>query len=139
MLLFAIGLLGASLLAGGVLPLATSYAISEAFGIPKGVNLDYRRGRVFFGLFTAFIAIGAAAALVPDIPIFPLLVGIQVLNGVLLPIILVFILVLINDERLMSSLKNSLTTNIFGWTTFALISAAVVTMLGLQIYGLLTG
>jgi Mn2+/Fe2+ NRAMP family transporter len=139
MLLFAIGLLGASLLAGGVLPLATSYAISEAFGIPKGVNLDYRRGRVFFGLFTAFIAIGAAAALVPNIPIFPLLVGIQVLNGVLLPIILVFILVLINDERLMSSLKNSLTTNIFGWTTFALISAAVVTMLGLQIYGLLTG
>jgi Mn2+/Fe2+ NRAMP family transporter len=139
MLLFAIGLLGASLLAGGVLPLATSYAISEAFGIPKGVNLDYRRGRVFFGLFTAFIAIGAAAALVPNIPIYPLLVGIQVLNGVLLPIILVFILVLINDERLMSSLKNSLTTNIFGWTTFALISAAVVTMLGLQIYGLLTG
>ncbi|HEY2867092.1 MAG TPA: Nramp family divalent metal transporter, partial [Pyrinomonadaceae bacterium] len=115
MVLFGVGLLGASLLAGGVLPLATSYAISEAFGIPKGVNLDYRRGRVFFGLFTAFIAIGAAAALVPNIPIFPLLVGIQVLNGVLLPIILVFILLLINDERLMSSLKNSLTTNILGW------------------------
>jgi Mn2+/Fe2+ NRAMP family transporter len=139
MLLFAIGLLGASLLAGGVLPLATSYAISEAFGIPKGVNLDYRRGRVFFGLFTAFIAIGATAALVPGIPIFPLLVGIQVLNGVLLPIILVFILLLINDERLMSSLKNSLTTNILGWVTFALISAAVVMMLGLQIYGLFAG
>ncbi|HYJ92400.1 MAG TPA: Nramp family divalent metal transporter [Pyrinomonadaceae bacterium] len=139
MLLFAIGLLGASLLAGGVLPLATSYAISEAFGIPKGVNLDYRRGRVFFGLFTAFIVLGAATALVPGIPIFPLLVGIQVLNGVLLPIILVFILLLINDERLMSSLKNSFTTNILGWVTFALISAAVVTMLGLQIYGLFAG
>jgi Mn2+/Fe2+ NRAMP family transporter len=51
-ILFAVGLLGASLLAGGVLPLATSYAISEAFGIPKGVNLDYRRGKGFFGLFT---------------------------------------------------------------------------------------
>ncbi|HEY2866956.1 MAG TPA: hypothetical protein VGJ02_07685, partial [Pyrinomonadaceae bacterium] len=70
---------------------------------------------------------------------FPLLVGIQVLNGVLLPIILVFILLLINDERLMSSLKNSLTTNILGWVTFALISAAVLIMLGLQIYGLFGG
>ena len=64
--LFAIGLLGASMLAGGVLPLATSYAISEAFGIPKGVNLDYRRGKVFFGLFTAFIALGAVVALIPE-------------------------------------------------------------------------
>ena len=115
MALFAVGLLGASLLAGGVLPLATSYAISEAFGIPKGVNLDYRRGKIFFGLFTAFIVLGAAAALIPSVPIFPLLVGIQVLNGVLLPIILVFILILINDEKLTGSLKNSATANILGW------------------------
>ena len=136
MVLFAVGLLGASLLAGGVLPLATSYAISEAFGIPKGVNLDYRRGKVFFGLFTAFIVLGAAAALIPGVPIFPLLVGIQVLNGVLLPIILVFILVLVNDEKLTGSLKNSKTTNVLGWATFALITAAVAIMLGLQAYGL---
>src|SRR5687768_8523414 len=108
-LLFAVGLLGASLLAGGVLPLATSYAISEAFGIPKGVNLDFRRGRAFFTLFTAFIVLGAGVALIPDIPIFPLLVAIQVLNGVLLPIILVFILILINNERLTGDLKNTTT------------------------------
>jgi len=137
--LFAVGLLGASLLAGGVLPLATSYAISEAFGIPKGVNLDYRRGKVFFGLFTAFIVLGAVAALIPGIPIFPLLVGIQVLNGVLLPIILVFILILINDKRLAGSLTNSRTYNVLGWSTFALITAAVVVMLGSQAYSLLTG
>jgi Mn2+/Fe2+ NRAMP family transporter len=134
MVLFAVGLLGASLLAGGVLPLATSYAISEAFGIPKGVNLDYRRGSVFFGLFTAFIVLGAAAALIPGVPIFPLLVGIQVLNGVLLPIILVFILILINDEKLTGNLKNSKTYNVLGWATFALITTAVVVMLGGQIY-----
>jgi len=139
MLLFAVGLLGASLLAGGVLPLATSYAISEAFGIPKGVNLDYRHGKVFFGLFTAFIVLGAVAALIPGIPIFPLLVGIQVLNGVLLPIILVFILILINDKRLAGSLTNSRTYNVLGWSTFALITAAVVVMLGSQAYSLLTG
>lgn len=131
--LFAIGLLGASLLAGGVLPLATSYAISEAFGIPKGVNLDYRRGKVFFGLFTAFIVFGAVVALIPNIPIFPLLVGIQVLNGVLLPIILVFILLLINNEKLTGELKNTKTYNVLGWGTFAIITLAVVVMLGGQI------
>jgi Mn2+/Fe2+ NRAMP family transporter len=128
-ILFATGLLGASLLAGGVLPLATSYAISEAFGIPKGVNLDYRRGKAFFGLFTAFIVLGAVVALIPNIPIFPLLVGIQVLNGVLLPIILVFILLLINNEKLVGNLKNSRIYNIFGWGTFAMITIAVTIML----------
>jgi Mn2+/Fe2+ NRAMP family transporter len=136
MALFAVGLLGASLLAGGVLPLATSYAISEAFGIPKGVNLDYRRGKVFFGLFTAFIVLGALAALIPGVPIFPLLVGIQVLNGVLLPIILVFILILINDEKLTGNLKNTKTYNVLGWATFGLITTAVLVMLVGQIYQL---
>jgi Mn2+/Fe2+ NRAMP family transporter len=137
--LFAIGLLGASLLAGGVLPLATSYAISEAFGIPKGVNLDYRRGKVFFGLFTAFIVLGAVAALIPGIPIFPLLVGIQVLNGVLLPIILIFILILINDEKLTGELRNGRIYNMLGWSTFALITIAVLVMLASEVYSLLGG
>ncbi|MEP7214203.1 MAG: Nramp family divalent metal transporter [Acidobacteriota bacterium] len=127
--MFAVGLLGASLLAGGVLPLATSYAISEAFGIPKGVNLDYRRGKGFFGLFTAFIVVGAVVALIPNIPIFPLLVGIQVLNGVLLPVILVFILILINRERLTGELKNTPIYNLLGWGTFAMITLAVAVYL----------
>ena len=135
-MLFATGLLGASLLAGGVLPLATAYAVSEAFGIPKGVNLDFRRGKVFFGLFTGFIILGAAAALIPNVPIFPLLVGIQVLNGVLLPVILVFILILVNNEKLTGSLKNTRTANILGWGTFALIVTAVSIMLTGQILDL---
>jgi Mn2+/Fe2+ NRAMP family transporter len=141
--MFATGLLGASLLAGAILPLATSYAISEAFGIPKGVNLDYRRGKVFFGLFTAFIVIGALVALIPNLPIFPILVGIQVLNGVLLPIILVFILLLINNKQLVGDLKNTLVYNLLGWGTFAMITLAVLVMLagqvldalGIQLFG----
>lgn len=131
--LFAVGLLGASLLAAGILPLATSYAVSEAFGIPKGVNLDYRRGRTFFTLFTAFIVLGAVVALIPNIPIFPLLIGIQVLNGVLLPIILVFILLLINNEKLTGDLKNTPIYNLLGWGTFAMITVAVLVMLGSQL------
>lgn len=134
--LFAVGLLGASLLAGAVLPLATAYAVSEAFGIPKGVNLDFRRGKTFFTIFTAFIVVGAGIALIPNVPIFPLLVGIQVLNGVLLPIILVFILLLVNDPHLMGELKNSRFYNFLGWGTFAMIATAVVVMLGGQLLDL---
>ena len=103
--------------------------ISEAFGIPKGVNLDYRRGKGFFGLFTAFIVVGAVVALIPNIPIFPLLVGIQVLNGVLLPVILVFVLILINRERLTGELKNTPIYNLLGWGTFAMITLAVAVYL----------
>jgi NRAMP (natural resistance-associated macrophage protein)-like metal ion transporter len=130
--LFAVGLLGASLLAGAVLPLATAYAMSEAFGMPKGVNLDFRRARLFFGLFTLLILFGAGWALLPNVPVIQLLVGTQVLNGVLLPVILVFILRLINDARLTGTLKNTPLYNVLGWGTWILITVAVVIMLGSQ-------
>ena len=136
-LLFGIGLLGATLLAGAVLPLATAYAVSEAFGVPKGVSLDFRRGKVFFSLFTALIVIGAGVALIPNVPVMQLLVGVQVLNGVLLPIILVFILLLINDKRLTGDLKNSRRNNVLAFGTLILITAAVVVMLGGQLLALL--
>lgn len=136
-MLFAVGLLGASLLAGAVLPLATSYAVSEAFGVPKGVNLDFRRARIFFTLFTALIIIGAALALVPGLPVIEMLVAVQVLNGALLPVVLIFILRLINDQRLTGELKNTRLANVLGWGTFALITTAVAVMLGGQLLGLL--
>ncbi len=136
-LLFAVGLLGASLLAGAVLPLATSYAISEAFGIPKGVSLDFRRGRVFFSLFTALIVIGTALALIPNLPVIKMLVAVQVLNGILLPVILIFILKLINDKHLAGDLRNTRLYNVLGWGTFLMITAAVVVMLGSQLLELL--
>lgn len=136
-MLFGIGLLGAALLAGAVLPLATAYAVSEAFGAPKGVNLDFRRGKVFFSLFTALIVVGATLALIPNIPVMKLLVGVQVLNGILLPIILVFILLLINDKRLTADLKNTRRNNVLGIGTLILITAAVLVMLGSQLLELL--
>jgi Mn2+/Fe2+ NRAMP family transporter len=135
--LFAIGLMGASLLAGAVLPLATSYAVSEVFGMPKGVNLDFRRAPIFFGLFTGMIVIGMGLSLFPGLPVIQWLVAVQVLNGVLLPIMLIFILRLINDEHLMGGLKNTRVYNVLGWGTFFLISAAVLVMLGSQILGML--
>lgn len=135
--LFAIGLLGASLIAAAVLPLATAYAVSDVFGLSRGVNLDFRRGRFFLSLFSAFVLVGAAVALIPGLPVISLLVLVQVLNGVLLPIMLIFIMLLVNDNRLMGDLKNTRRYNIAGWVTIALIVVAVVTMLGTQLLGAL--
>jgi Mn2+/Fe2+ NRAMP family transporter len=132
-LLFAVGLMGASLLAAGVLPVATAYSVSEAFGFRKGVNLDFRRAPIFVGLFSALVALSAALALVPNLPLIQLLVGIQVLNGILLPIILVFLLLLVNDRRLAGDLKNTRLYNVLGWATFALVTTAVAVLLGTQL------
>ncbi len=97
------------------------------------MNLDFRRGKVFFSLFTALVVIGAALALVPGIPVIKLLVGVQVLSGILLPIILIFILLLINDKRLTAELKNTTGNNVLAIGTLVLITSAVVMMLGNQL------
>lgn len=138
-ILFGIGLLGAAMLAASVLPLATAYAVCEELGVPKGVNLDLRRGKVFYGLFTALMLIGAVFALIPNLPVIQLLLAIQVGNGVLLPVILVFILLLINDKALMGSLKNGRVYNLLGWGTVVMVGTAVVLMLGSQIWQWLGG
>ena len=132
-ILFAVGLLGASMLAGAVLPLATAYAVSDVLGTPRGISLDFRRAPIFFGLFSGMIFFGALLSLIPNLPVIQWLVTISVLNGVLLPIMLVFILRLINDEKLMGTLKNTRVYNILGWGTFVLITTAVVIMLGSQV------
>ncbi len=135
--LFAVGLLGASLLAAGVLPLATAYSVSEAFGFRKGVNLDFRRAPIFISIFSALIVIGAAIALLPGIPLIQLLIGIQVLNGALLPITMVFILLLANHVRLMGDLRNGVWQNVLGWGSVVLVSAAALTLLVGQALGVL--
>ena len=128
--LFGVGLLGASLLAGGIVPLATAYSVSEAFGFRKGVGLDFRRAPVFFGLFTALLIIGAGVAVWPSVPLFDLLVWVQVLNGFLLPVVLAFILVLAGDRRLMGRLRNSPVQAILGWGTLVVVSVSLVLLIG---------
>lgn len=93
-------------------------------------------GRGFSPLFTGRIIFGATTALIPHLPVIKLLLWIQVLNGILLPIILVFILLLINDQRLARELKNSRFYNVLGWGTFAMITLAVTVMLLTQCLGL---
>lgn len=133
--LFAIGLLGASLLSAAVLPLATAYSVTEAFGLPKGVGLDPRRAPGFFGLFTALIVIGALAALIPGLPIIQVLVLIQVLNAMLMPLIMGFMLVLINDRSLVGDMANGRVSNAIALTTWIALGLLVVVFVGGQALG----
>lgn len=124
--LFAIGLFGASMLAAGVLPLATAYSISEALGFEKGVSRSFREAPIFLGIFTFLIAVGAAIAVIPGLPLIRVLLVTQVINGLLLPIILFAILKLVNDREVMGTHVNGPLYNLGAWLT-----AVIVTLLSL--------
>lgn len=104
-ILFALGLLGASALAGAVVPLSTAYAITEAVGVERSVSRHFREAPLFLGLFTAQVVIGAAVALTP-VNLIRLLVGTQVLQGVITPIVLSFILILANRRSVLGDAVN---------------------------------
>jgi Mn2+/Fe2+ NRAMP family transporter len=108
-------------------------------GAPHGVSLDWRRARLFFGLFTAMLVFGAAVALIPGLPVIQGLLLVQVLNGVLLPVLLVFMLRLANEARLMGSLRNTRWQNGVGWATFVVIAVAVGVMVGSQVWRVASG
>jgi Mn2+/Fe2+ NRAMP family transporter len=128
-ILFGVGLLGASVLAAGVLPVATAYSVAEAFGFRKGVNLHYRRAPIFVGLFSALVAIGAVIAMIPGLPVFALLIAVQVLNALLLPVLLFFKLKLSGDARLMGDLVNGRRLSVVAWATAIVVSLLALTML----------
>ena len=104
--LFGIGLFGASMLAAGVLPLATAYSVSEALGFEKGVSRSFREAPTFIGIFTFLVAVGAAIAVIPNLPLIKVLLVTQVINGLLLPVVLFAILRLINNRELMGTHVN---------------------------------
>lgn len=130
--LFGLGLFGASMLAAGVLPLATAYSISEALGFEKGVSRSFREAPIFLGTFTFLVAVGAAIAIVPNLPLIRVLLVTQVINGLLLPIVLFAVLRLVNDREVMGKYVNGPIYNIAAWLT-----AIVVTILS-ALYILIT-
>jgi len=120
--LFGIGLIGASMLAAGVLPLATAYSISEALGFEKGVSRSFREAPIFLGTFTFLVAFGAAIAVIPNLPLIRVLLVTQVINGLLLPIVLFAILRLVNNRELMGAQVNGPIYNVAAWLTAILVT-----------------
>jgi NRAMP (natural resistance-associated macrophage protein)-like metal ion transporter len=121
--LFAIGLFGASMLAAGVLPLATAYSISEALGFEKGVSRSFREAPIFLGIFTFLVVVGALVAIIPGLPLIRVLLVTQVINGLLLPVILIAVLRLVNNKELMGEYRNSRFLNTVAWLTTIIVSA----------------
>ena len=128
--LFAFGLFGASVLAATVMPLTTSYAVCESFGWESGVSRKFSEAPVFMGLYTALIAIGAVVVLVPGLPLFGVIILSQNLNGILLPIVLVFMLRLVNKPRLMGEHTNPAWLNVLGWGMTGLITLLTLVLFG---------
>jgi Mn2+/Fe2+ NRAMP family transporter len=133
--LFAIGLLGASLLAAAILPVTAAYVIAETFGFEKGINHRPREAPVFVGVITTLIVIGTLVALIPGLPVIKLLVGVQVVNGVLLPITLFFVWRLASNRKLMGQYANGRTFNILAGATVIATSTLSLLLLGITIAG----
>ncbi|MDE3206490.1 MAG: divalent metal cation transporter, partial [Acidobacteriota bacterium] len=132
--LFGLGLLGASMLAGAVVPLATAYAVSEALGVERSVSRTFTEAPLFLSLFSAQIVIGASVALLPG-NLVSLLINTQTLNGLITPVILVFILVLANRRSLLGEAANGPTFKVVSTISvvavaFMAITLVVQTLLG---------
>jgi Mn2+/Fe2+ NRAMP family transporter len=129
--LFAFGLLNASLFAASILPLSTSFVVCEAMGWENGVDKKFSEAPQFYGLYTMLIILGAGIVLIPKIPLFPVMYISQVINGIALPLILVFMLKLTNNKKLMGEYVNKRGYNIVAWGTIVVLVALTVVYLGL--------
>lgn len=134
--LFAIGLLGVSLMAGSILPLSTAYAICEAFGLERGVSYSISDAPAFYLVYTALIALGAGAILIPGLPLVQVMLFSQDVNGILIPVVLIFILLLVNNRRLMGRYVNGPWYNLVAWGSTAIIIAFTGMLLVSSILGM---
>jgi NRAMP (natural resistance-associated macrophage protein)-like metal ion transporter len=126
--LFAIGLFNASLFAACVLPLSTAYYVCEGLGWELGVDKDFREAPQFFWLFTLLIAISAGIILLPGAPLIAIMFISQVVNGAVLPFVLIFMLILINDKRLMGDFVNGPVFNTVAWATVVIVMGLTLLM-----------
>src|ERR1700686_367220 len=134
-ILFALGLFNASLFAASILPLSTAYTVCEGLGFESGVQRKFSEAPAFYWLYTALIVAGAAVVLIPGLPLIKIAVFSQVVNGAVLPFVLIFMLLLINKKDLMGEFVNKRTFNLIAWATPAIM--VVLTMWWL--YGQLSG
>lgn len=127
--LFAFGLANACLFAASILPLATAYSVCEGLGLEAGVNRKFSEAPEFYSLYTAIIAISAGAVLLPGLPLLKIILVSQILNGVLLPVVLVFMVRLVNDRAIMGTFVNGPAYNTVVWVTTCVLVALTVLMI----------
>src|SRR5437588_1484130 len=118
--LFSAGLFNASIFAACILPLSTAYSVCEGLGFEAGVNKRMREAPIFYFLYTLLIVVGAGVTLIPQFPLIRMILWSQVLNGMLLPFILVFMILLINKKELMGKWANPQWFNVVSWVSVVL-------------------
>lgn len=136
-LLFSAGLLNASLFAASILPLSTAYTVCEGLGFESGVNKSFKEAPVFYWLYTSLIVIGAGSVLIPTFPLVEMILFSQVLNGVLLPVVLIFMVLLVNKSELMGEHTNSRTQNFISWGSAAVIIGLTLALVGISLRDML--
>ncbi len=119
-ILFAVGLFNASLFAASILPLSTAYTVCEGLGFESGVGMKFGEAPAFYWLYTALIVAGGAVVMIPGLPLVKIAVLSQVVNGVVLPFVLIFMLLLINKKELMGEYVNGHLFNAVAWATTVL-------------------
>jgi NRAMP (natural resistance-associated macrophage protein)-like metal ion transporter len=120
-LLFALGLLNAAIFTASILPLSTAYYVCEAFGWESGVDHRFSEAPIFYGLYLGLIVLAAGFVVIPGAPLLGVIFYSQVLNGALLPIVLVLMLLLINNKRIMGTYTNGLLFNAIAWATVLIV------------------
>jgi Mn2+/Fe2+ NRAMP family transporter len=134
-LLFAAGLFNASLFAACIQPLSTAYSVCEGLGFESGVNRRFREAPIFYWLYTLLIVVGAGVVLIPSFPLIKMILASQVINGILLPIVLIFMVLLINKRDLMKNWVNSRLYNLVVWATVVFMIGMTLAFAGISLRG----
>ncbi len=132
-LLFSAGLLNASVFGACIQPLSTAFTVCEGLGFEAGVNRRFHEAPVFYWLFTLLIAIGAGVILIPDFPLVPMILFSQVLNGMLLPVVLIFMILLVNRPKLMHEWVNPRWYNAVAWVSVVVMSGLTAALVAISI------
>ncbi len=134
-ILFAAGLFNASLFAASILPLSTAYTVCEGLGFESGLDRGFSEAKFFYWLYSLLLFAGAAVVLIPNFPLVKFSILSQVLNGILLPLVLVFMLKLINKHELMGKYTNSRWFNVIAWTTALIVTALSLILVWNTVHG----
>ena len=135
-LLFSAGLFNASIFAASILPLSTAYTVCEGLGFESGVNRRLREAPIFYLLYTLLIVVGAGVVLIPRFPLVKMILLSQVLNGMLLPFVLIFMILLINKKDLMGEWTNPRWFNLVSWVSIVLIIGLTLAYVGITVRGM---
>jgi Mn2+/Fe2+ NRAMP family transporter len=134
-ILFAAGLFNASLFAASILPLSTAYTVCEGLGFESGLDKGFREAKFFYWFYSLLLFAGAAVVLIPNFPLVKFSILSQVLNGILLPLVLVFMLKLINKHELMAKYTNTRLFNVIAWTTAIIVTALSLVLIWNNLHG----